>query len=93
MSYDFFDRLHQVIVAGRALVDDRTASIAPELFELTALKQSMDKICTNYSIQASRVCIEKINSAKKSLDDGCNLNVVIDNLATCILEVRYRCQL
>jgi hypothetical protein len=34
MSYDFFDRLHQVIVAGRALVDDRTASIAPELFEL-----------------------------------------------------------
>lgn len=67
--------------------------IAPELFELTALKQSMDKICTNYSIQASRVCIEKINSAKKSLDDGCNLNVVIDNLATCILEVRYRCQL
>ena len=67
--------------------------IAPELFELTALKATMDKICTNYSIQASRVCIEKINSAKKSLDDGCNLNVVLDNLTSSILEVRYRCQL
>ena len=67
--------------------------IAPELFELTALKATMDKICTNYSIQASRVCIEKINSAKKSLDDGCNLNVVLDNLTSSILEVRYRCRL
>ncbi len=67
--------------------------IAPQLFELSALKKTIDKICANYSIQASRVCIEKINSAKKSLDDGCNLNVVIDNLASSILEVRYRCQL
>lgn len=67
--------------------------IAPELFELTSLKQSIEKICTNYSIQASRVCIEKINSAKKSLDDGCNLNVVLDNLVSSILEVRYRCRL
>lgn len=39
MSYDFFDRLHQVIVAGRALVDDRTASIAPELFDLMAYEE------------------------------------------------------
>ena len=67
--------------------------IAPQLFELTALKKSIDKIGANYSIQAARVCIEKINLAKKSLDDGCNLNVVIDNLMSCILEVRFRCQL
>lgn len=67
--------------------------IAPQLFELTALKKTIDKICANYSIQAARVCIEKINLAKKSLDDGCNLNVVIDSLASGILEVRYRCQL
>lgn len=39
MSYDFFDRLHQVIVAGRALVDDKTASIAPELFDLMAYEE------------------------------------------------------
>ena len=66
---------------------------APELFELTALKATIDKICANYSIQASRVCIEKINSAKKSLDDGCNLNVVVDNLISGMLEVRYKCRL
>lgn len=34
MNYDFFDRLHTVIDAGRKIVDDKTASIAPELFDL-----------------------------------------------------------
>ena len=31
---DFFARLHYVIDAGRRMVDDKTASIAPELYEL-----------------------------------------------------------
>lgn len=30
---DFFKRLHSVIDAGRKMVDDKTASIAPELFD------------------------------------------------------------
>ena len=34
MIYDFYDRLHSVIDAGRKIVDDKTASIAPELFDL-----------------------------------------------------------
>lgn len=34
MTYDFYDRLHSVIDAGRKIVDDKTASIAPELFDL-----------------------------------------------------------
>ena len=34
MEHDFFKRLHSVIDAGRKMVDDKTASIAPELFEL-----------------------------------------------------------
>ena len=34
MTYDFYDRLHSVMDAGRKLVDDKTASIAPELFDL-----------------------------------------------------------
>ena len=34
MDYDFFDRLHSVIDAGRKMVDDKTASIAPELYDL-----------------------------------------------------------
>ena len=33
MKKDLFNRLHTVIVAGRELVDDKTASIAPELFD------------------------------------------------------------
>ena len=34
---DFFKRLHSVIDAGRKMLDDKTASIAPELF--SELKQ------------------------------------------------------
>lgn len=34
MMNDFFNRLHSVIDAGRQMVDDKTASIAPELFDL-----------------------------------------------------------
>lgn len=34
MMNDFFSRLHSVIDAGRRMVDDATASIAPELFDL-----------------------------------------------------------
>ena len=32
MNREFADRLHAVIAVGRELVDDQTASIAPELF-------------------------------------------------------------
>lgn len=34
MESDFSERLHSVIDAGRRMVDDKTASIAPELFDL-----------------------------------------------------------
>ena len=34
MNFEFYDRLHTVIDAGRRLVDDQTASIAPELFDM-----------------------------------------------------------
>jgi hypothetical protein len=39
MPRDYFERLHAVIDAGRALVDDKTASIAPELFDLMAYEE------------------------------------------------------
>ena len=32
MRTDFFNRIHTVISAGRALLDDQTASIAPEVY-------------------------------------------------------------
>lgn len=34
MKFEFYERLHTVIAAGRKLVDDQTASIAPELFDM-----------------------------------------------------------
>lgn len=33
MSYDFYERLHTVIDAGRRMVDDKTASILPEMYD------------------------------------------------------------
>lgn len=32
MNFELLERLHTVIVAGRNMVDDKTASIAPEIF-------------------------------------------------------------
>lgn len=34
MKFEFYERLHTVIDAGRKLVDDQTASISPELYDL-----------------------------------------------------------
>lgn len=39
MEHDFYKRLHSVIDAGRKMVDDKTASIAPELFELMTYEE------------------------------------------------------
>lgn len=38
MNFDYYERLHAVIDAGRKLVDDQTASISPELYD--SLEQS-----------------------------------------------------
>lgn len=32
MNFELLERLHKVIVAGRNMVDDKTASVAPEIF-------------------------------------------------------------
>ncbi len=60
---------------------------------LPSLAEDVEKICKNYSLQAAEVCIEKVNSAKKRLDDGGNVAVVLDQLASCMLEVKYRCRI
>lgn len=67
--------------------------LAEDLCLLPSHKKTVQKICQNYSLQAAEVCIEKVNSAKKRLDDGGNLTVVIDQLASAILEVRFRCRI
>lgn len=66
--------------------------LAPELCLLPSLKNTIDQICTNYTLDAAKGCIELINSAKKRLDDDGNVNVVVDQLLGSILEMRYRCR-
>lgn len=39
---DLFARLHTVIVAGRKMVDDKTASIAPELFDVMRYDERLE---------------------------------------------------
>lgn len=33
MKFEFYERLHTVIAAGRSMIDDKTASIAPQLYD------------------------------------------------------------
>jgi len=33
MRFEFFDRIHTVVSAGSMLVDDKTASVAPEVYD------------------------------------------------------------
>lgn len=66
--------------------------LAPQLCVLSSLKSTVGKVCQNYSLQSAEVCIEKINLAKKHLDEGSNLQVTVDNLVNDILEVKYRCR-
>ena len=67
--------------------------LAENLCLLPSYVQVVEQICANYSLQAAEVCIEEINHAKKRLDDGGNLTVVIDNLVNTVLEVKYRCRI
>lgn len=66
--------------------------LAPDLCLLPHHKNTIDQICANYTLQAAESCIEKINIAKKRLDDNGNATVVVDQLLNVILETRYRCR-
>ena len=66
--------------------------LAPELCVLPHLGNTIDQICTNYTLTAAEACIERINAAKKRLDDNGNATVVVDQLLNAILEIRYRCR-
>ena len=66
--------------------------LQPSLCVLPSLKDTIDQICSYYTLQACEICIEKINIAKKRLDDSGNVTVVVDQLLNTILEIRYRCR-
>ena len=66
--------------------------LEPSLCVLPHLKDTIAQICSYYTLAACEICIEKINVAKKRLDDNGNAAVVIDQLLNTILEIRYRCR-
>ena len=66
--------------------------LQPELCMLPHLKDTIAQICSYYTLDACEICIEKINIAKRRLDDNANVNVVVDQLLNTILEIRYRCR-
>ncbi len=67
--------------------------LSPELCELSELADVVSELCRSYTLQAANACIELLNEAKRRIDDGGNLQIVADNLASNILEVKYRCRL
>ena len=66
--------------------------LEPSLCILPCLHDTIDQICAYYTLAACEICIEKINLAKKRLDDNGNVTVVIDQLLNTLLEIRYRCR-
>ena len=66
--------------------------LEPSLCILPHLKDTIDQICAYYTLAACEIVIEKINLAKKRLDDNGNVTVVVDQLLNTILEIRYRCR-
>lgn len=66
--------------------------LQPQLCLLPSSQNTIDKICANYTLAACEGCIEKINQAKKKLDDGGNVTVVVDQLLNVLLEMKYRCR-
>ena len=66
--------------------------LEPSLCVLPHLHDTIAQICSYYTLTACEICIEKINLAKKRLDDNGNITVVVDQLLNTILEIRYRCR-
>lgn len=66
--------------------------LAPSLCLLPKMKNTTKAICANYTLDAAEGCIELINAAKRKLDAGGNVTVVVDGLLNSILEMRYQCR-
>lgn len=66
--------------------------INPSLRLLPSFTVNIDKICSNYTINGAIACIERINAAKRRLDDGANLSVTVDLLLNNLLQIRYLCR-
>lgn len=63
--------------------------LADGLAQLPLFKDSIDKICQNYTISAAQDCIERLAQAKRQLDNGANITVTVDQLLLDLLQIRY----
>lgn len=72
MNCDFFERLHSVIDAGRRMVDDKTASIAPELFDLLEEDGSLIEHGTriNWNGTLKRAAVDLWDTAENNPDNA-----------------------
>lgn len=66
--------------------------LAPQLCLLPSMADTVRAICELYTLNAAEGCVELLNQAKKRLDNGGNVTVVVDHLLSNILEMRYRCR-
>lgn len=66
--------------------------LAPQLCLLPRMKGTVDIICASYTLDAAESCIEAINGAKKNLDDGANVTLVVDILLNKLLEIKHLCR-
>lgn len=67
--------------------------LCPQLCALPELTTEVKKVCNNYTISAVTNCIQVVNDCKRMLDDGGNVNAVVDDLLSNILEMRYKCRI
>ena len=63
--------------------------LADGLAQLPLFKDSIYKICQNYTISAAQDCIERLAQAKRQLDNGANITVTVDQLLLDLLQIRY----
>jgi DNA polymerase-3 subunit delta' len=66
--------------------------VEKSLFSLSGNAADIKRVAENYSIEACYTIIAKIDNTKELLDAAGNVTLLLDNLVTEILEVRYRCR-
>lgn len=72
MEYELFERLHSVIDTVRRLVDDKTASIAHELFDMLKEDGYLVKVGTriNWNGTLKRAAIDLLDTVENNPDNA-----------------------
>ena len=72
MMHDLFERLHSVIDAGRRVVDDKTASVAPELYDVMEFDGKLIKAGTriNWNGTLKRAAVDLWDTEQNTPDNA-----------------------